>query len=177
MLTIWVIALAFCSCKDKAKLKAIDNEESLGKSNLHLVDDSEKLIELSNYILTGIEISDLSNKQKSIIKKYDKSSVSFTARNQALLDELNIVSDSLNISILESPSESMASVIDNFRKEQLDDKFLEMYANWMQDYTEKLGELASWMIQSSENKLVITLGANVNSYTYALSSELSSLKK
>jgi hypothetical protein len=67
----------------------------LGQANVHLVDDSEKLIELSNYILTGIEISDFSNKQKSTIKRYEKSFVSFNVRNQALLDELKKVAESL----------------------------------------------------------------------------------
>lgn len=174
-ITLIIALISIYSCKDRANLAKIENEESLGQSSEHLIDDSKKLVELSDLVLTGIGISGLLDKYTNISNEFN-STVSFLRdRNKALYSELKETAGNLEISILEKPSEKMVPEIEEFKGATDESEIVDSYKKWIEKYSSQIEDIATWMIQSSDNKEIIDLGTKVNSYSYALKRELENL--
>lgn len=165
------------SCKDKANLAKLENEENLGKRDEHLIDDSEKLVELSDLILTGISISGHLIENESLPEQFHTTVEFLNKRNNVLYDDIAKTAEILEITVLKQPSETNLPEIEKFEGDNANDILIDNYKNWLKSYSANLDVIATWMIQSSDNRHIIDLGAKVNSYCYALKRELELIKE
>lgn len=164
------------SCKDKAKLANLENEEYLSNGDEHLIDDSEKLVELSDLILTGINISGHLAANESLPEQFNATVEFLNKRNNVLYDDISKTAEILEITVLQQPSETNLPEIEKFEGNIENDILIDNYKNWLKSYSANLDVVATWMIQSSDNRHIIDLGAKVNSYCYALKRELELIK-